>query len=125
MSKKGRGFGVITDKRPLIDQFHSFIKEDHETLIKLIKKYGSCVRFFKYNGKVYTNQSKNVSFLPDPRHLIVPVLECDRYQIKDFKPIVEAAINDLSEKRDAIWYFTNNKWFHKPLPDNFSKFIIS
>lgn len=116
-------FGSMSQSDDLEHAFRDFVKQDHEYLMDKIKKFGSCVRFFKYNGVVYTNNTLSSNrYLSGMKHFIVQANQCDRYTT-DFKSIINAAINDLRDREDGIYYFYDLKWHRENLPVYFEQFI--
>ena len=58
------------------------------------------IRFYKFNGQLFANNHKALPGEP----LLKPIRECNQYQA--LKPVMDAAIHDLSSRADGVWIFT-------------------
>src|SRR6478672_8937436 len=88
-----------------------FWKDDQEYLDKKKKEGKATVRFWLYEGVVFTVEL-NTS-------LICRATETDRYKEDEMdKAIIDFAIQSLAAAEDGVWYFNRvDKWYRKPLPD--------
>ena len=105
--EKNSNYGEQTEKNRVLN----FWENDRKYLTQKFKQGKVTTRFFLYKGVVLTNRG-------DFSGLICRATESDRYE--RYKHIIDAAIHDLANKQDGVWYFNAaDKWYRQPLPDGF------
>ena len=83
-----------------------FWKTDSVYLNNKRGKGNLTLRYWVLNNVVYTNNGPS----------IIKAVDCYRY--KDYKDIIDAAISDLKNKEDGVWYFSEKDgWYSKPITD--------